>query len=106
MGEWKYSSTIIDLGTRWRWVVSFTALPLYPRENSPGTHWIGGWVSPRDGLDAAEKRKILHFRESNPCSPARSPSLNRLSYPDSNMYLEKMRITELQKSPLLGQIIS
>jgi hypothetical protein len=28
MGEWRYSSTILDLGTRWRWVVSFTTQPL------------------------------------------------------------------------------
>jgi hypothetical protein len=26
-----YSPTHLDLGTRWRWVVSFTPLPLYPR---------------------------------------------------------------------------
>jgi hypothetical protein len=24
MGEWRYSSTILELGTRWRLVVSFT----------------------------------------------------------------------------------
>jgi hypothetical protein len=24
LGEWRYSSTHLDLGTRWRWVVSFT----------------------------------------------------------------------------------
>jgi hypothetical protein len=30
-GQWKYNSTISDLGTVWRWVVSFTPLPLYPR---------------------------------------------------------------------------
>jgi hypothetical protein len=27
-------------------------------EEPSGAHWIGGWVKPRDGLDAAEKRKI------------------------------------------------
>jgi hypothetical protein len=27
--EWRYSSTILDLCTRWRWVVSFTLRPLY-----------------------------------------------------------------------------
>jgi hypothetical protein len=47
MGKWRYSSTILDLGTRWRWVFSFTPLPLYPWGKSPGTHWIGGWVGPR-----------------------------------------------------------
>jgi hypothetical protein len=31
MGERRYSSTILDLGSRWRWVVSFTHSPLYPR---------------------------------------------------------------------------
>jgi hypothetical protein len=31
MGEWRYSSTILDLGTIWRRVVSFTSRPLYPR---------------------------------------------------------------------------
>jgi hypothetical protein len=30
-----------------------------PPRKSPGTHWIGGWVSPRAGLDTVEKRKIL-----------------------------------------------
>jgi hypothetical protein len=36
-------------------VVSFTPLPLYPRERTPGTHFIGGWVDPRAGLDDMEK---------------------------------------------------
>jgi hypothetical protein len=30
-----YSSTILDLGTRWRRMVSFTSRPLYSRGNSP-----------------------------------------------------------------------
>jgi hypothetical protein len=34
MGEWRYSSTILDLFTRCRWVVSFTLLPLYPRRKN------------------------------------------------------------------------
>jgi hypothetical protein len=40
-------------------------------------------MGPRVGLDAVEKRKILQCRESNPGHPACSPSLYRLSYPDS-----------------------
>jgi hypothetical protein len=28
-------------------------------EKYPGTHWIGGWVGPRAGLDDSEKRKFL-----------------------------------------------
>jgi hypothetical protein len=34
--EWRYSSTILDLGTRWKWVVSFTPRPLYPLGKDPG----------------------------------------------------------------------
>jgi hypothetical protein len=30
-----------------------------PGERVPGTHWIGGLVDPRDGLDDVEKRKFL-----------------------------------------------
>jgi hypothetical protein len=26
-----------------------------PRERAPGTHWIGGWVNLRAGLDDMEK---------------------------------------------------
>jgi hypothetical protein len=26
-----------------------------PTETAPGTHWIGGWVGPRAGLDDVEK---------------------------------------------------
>jgi len=29
---------ILNLITRWRWVVSFTPRPLYPRRKVPGTH--------------------------------------------------------------------
>jgi hypothetical protein len=41
-----------------------------PRERTPGTHWIGGWVGPRAVLDAVVKRKIPNpRRESNPRTP-------------------------------------
>jgi hypothetical protein len=30
-----------------------------PGERAPGTHWIGGWVDPRAGLDNVEKRKFF-----------------------------------------------
>jgi hypothetical protein len=36
MGEWRYSSTFLDLGTRWRWVVRFTPLAALTRGNRPG----------------------------------------------------------------------
>jgi hypothetical protein len=57
-----------------------------PGERAPGTHWIGGWVGPRVGLDAMEKKKVCSCREPNPDSPVRSPSLYRLSYTNRSMY--------------------
>jgi len=45
---WLYS--FFNLGARWRWVVNAMPRPLYPRER-PGTHYIGGWVGLRAGLD-------------------------------------------------------
>jgi hypothetical protein len=60
-----------------------TPLPLYPGERAPGTHWIGGWMDPRAGVDDVEKRKFLALPrlELRPLGrPARSQSLYRLSY--------------------------
>jgi hypothetical protein len=56
MGEWRYFSTILDLG-----------LPLYPRERASSTHSIG-WMGHRTGLNAMEKRKVftLSWIEPNP----------------------------------------
>jgi hypothetical protein len=31
------------------------------RERVPSTHWIGGWVDPRAGLDNLEKRKFSNL---------------------------------------------
>jgi hypothetical protein len=37
------------------------ARPHYSRERVPSSHWIGGWVGLRAGLDDVEKRKFLHL---------------------------------------------
>jgi hypothetical protein len=42
-------------------VISFTPRPLYPGERHSGTHWMGGWMVPRAGLDDVEKRKFLNL---------------------------------------------
>jgi hypothetical protein len=40
---------------------------LYPQGKDPGTHWTGGWVGLRAGLDTEAKGKILcPCRGSNP----------------------------------------
>jgi hypothetical protein len=49
-----------------------------PEERAPGTHWIGGRLGSRIGLDAVDS-KILRCRESNPGRPVHSLSLYRLS---------------------------
>jgi hypothetical protein len=35
IGEWMYKPIFLDLGTSWRWVVSFTPRQLYPRRRRP-----------------------------------------------------------------------
>jgi hypothetical protein len=63
---------ILNLSTRWRWVVNFTPWPLYLRERTPGTYLIEGCVGPRVVLDVLDKRKIsCPCGDSNPwlCSP-------------------------------------
>jgi len=40
-------------------VVSFTPRPLYHGVRGPGTHWIGGWVGTRVGLNAVADKKNL-----------------------------------------------
>jgi hypothetical protein len=71
---------ILDLGTRWRWVVSFTPPATLPpgKAKSPWyTHWIGGWVGPKAGLDAVVKRKTFPASAGTrtPDHPARVPVL-------------------------------
>jgi hypothetical protein len=53
--------TILNLGTRWRWVVSVTLRVLYPQAKNPRNLFIGGWVCPRAGLDTLKKRKKISF---------------------------------------------
>jgi len=50
---------ILYLGTRWRWIVSFTSWPLYPHGNS---HWRRGRPQRRSGRGGEEKNS----RSSSP----------------------------------------
>jgi hypothetical protein len=55
-------------------------------ERAPCTHWVGGWVDPRVGLDDLEKRKFLTLPELELrllSRPARSQSLYQLRHPGS-----------------------
>jgi hypothetical protein len=77
---------ILNLGSRWLWVVSITPRSSFsPRERIPGTHWTGGSVGPRAGLDKEARGKILSplpgIETRSPGRPARSQTLYWLSYP-------------------------
>jgi hypothetical protein len=74
------------LGTKWRWVVSFTPRPLFiPGERSPGTHCAGGWVGPQPVWTQRLEEKIMlllpEIEPRSPCRPVRSQTLYWLSYP-------------------------
>jgi hypothetical protein len=58
LGSGGIAPRILNLSARWRCLVSFTPGGFTPRERTPGTHWIGGWVGPRVGLDAG----VLQFQ--------------------------------------------
>jgi hypothetical protein len=72
MREWRDSSTIFDLGTRWRWVVNFTPRPLYHREKRslcPSDRRLDGSLS-RSGRRGKEKNFLpLLGIEPRPFSP-------------------------------------
>jgi hypothetical protein len=58
MGEWRYTSTILDFGTRWEWMISFMPWPLYPqgkRTQYPLDRRLSGLQSPIWTLWSREK---------------------------------------------------
>jgi hypothetical protein len=57
--EWRYSSTIRDLGFGWRSVVSYTFRPFYPPRKSAQYPLDRRLRGPRAVLDAMEKRNSL-----------------------------------------------
>jgi hypothetical protein len=50
---------ILNLCTRRRWVVNYMSLVLYPWQKNSGTHWKGGLLGPRIGLDNSGEQKNL-----------------------------------------------
>jgi hypothetical protein len=72
---------ILDLGTKWRWVVSFTPRPLYSQEKSP-------WYPLDKKLDGPQSRSGSSGEEKNyqPLPGLEPPIIQPvpLSYPDSS----------------------
>jgi hypothetical protein len=66
-GGWMYRSTFLDLGTSWRWVISFTPRPRYP-----STHWM----DPRAGLDDVDKNS-RPYQDSNTDPSVVQPAASR-----------------------------
>jgi hypothetical protein len=60
--------TFLGPGARRGWVVSTTPRPLYSWER-PGTHYTGGWVGTRAGLDVCEKSRPYRDSIPGPSSP-------------------------------------
>jgi hypothetical protein len=90
-----YLHAFFDLGTRWRWVFSFTPPPLYSQGKSPRyplDKRLGGLQSRSGHCD--EQKNSSPRRESKPDRPARSQSLYRLSYHGSWYRLSGIRQAE------------
>jgi hypothetical protein len=54
-----YRTLLIKTLDGGEWSVSRPGSAFTPRERTPGTHWTGGWVGPRAGLDTEARGKIL-----------------------------------------------
>jgi hypothetical protein len=65
------------------WMVAVTPWPRFTlEERTPGTHWIGGWVSLRTGMNTEAWGRIPCLCwKSNPVRPVCSHTLCCLSYP-------------------------
>jgi hypothetical protein len=94
---------IIDLGTRWRWVVSFTPWPLYPQGKSPPyplDRRLSGPQS-RSGHGAEVKNSQPH-RDSNSNHSTVQPVVSR--YTDWAIHLKiTSLLTQLSRIALSGQ---
>jgi hypothetical protein len=80
---------VLVCDARWKWGVSFASLLSYPQgERAPGTHWVGGWVGPRAGLDAVkgERKNFCSCLESKTDSSAVHPVTKFLYSEDNSVY--------------------
>ena len=69
-GGLKYIFTLSLTLSNMVWMINATPRPLYPRER-PGTHFVGGLVGPRAGLDGCGKTPIHWDSIPVPPSPYR-----------------------------------
>jgi hypothetical protein len=71
MVKWRHSSIIIDLVTRWKRMVSFTSLPLYPRVKSLryALDRRAGWAPEPVGCCGEKKNLAVPGIEPGPSYP-------------------------------------
>jgi hypothetical protein len=75
MGEWMLYPRFLDLGTSWRWVVSFTLLPLYPKKKRAPLYSLGRLGGPQSRSGKYGEAKILdHTRTRTPTPPSSDSS--------------------------------
>ena len=89
-----------DRGTRRGWVVSSTPRPHFTLGKDPVTHFTGGWVGPRAGLDG---RKSRPHRDAILDRPASSQSLYRLSYPAFHLHKQTKNLQTLSVVPTIWE---
>jgi hypothetical protein len=81
---YSFLNSVLDGG---EWSASRSGRAL-PRERTPDTRWIEGWVCFRAGLNTETRRKIINLcRGSNPSHPVRSHIRNEL--PHLQFYVKK-----------------
>jgi hypothetical protein len=86
-GEWKYSYTIVDLGTRLRCVVRFLLRSFNPWKTYPGTHWTGNWVGPRIGLDTKTKLNSVAWVRERTIPTERPPLVGVPTFADRGRHV-------------------
>jgi hypothetical protein len=71
LGSGGIAPRILDLGTRWRWVISFTPPPLYPQGKSP-------WYPLDRRMGGLQSRSVHRRKEKNSePPPGLEPSINQ-----------------------------
>jgi hypothetical protein len=94
MVEWRYSSTIPDLCTRWRWVVSFMPRPLNTPGKSPSYPEARCAQRPVSTLWSNEKLPALAGNQTKPVQPvARCYTIRVIPAPNYRVIIFKCNVT-------------
>jgi len=86
------------------WVVNATSRPLCPRER-PGTHCIGDWVVPRDGLDRCGKSRPHRNSIPGPSIPYQIAIPTELSRPTKEYNINYKFNTQITYQINVNQIL-